>query len=142
MANKAKNNQAKHTKPNNAKTGSKGKATPQVKHKEHGAVLTIVIILIAFHGIIAAAAYNSMTTAPDVNRPWIAGLMVLHSLANIVAAAGIYSWKKWGLYLYAASTVVAIVAGLLSVGMWSVFYMLLPAVIVGWLLRTKWDYFD
>jgi len=94
------------------------------------------------HGIIAGYMYYIWSTAPTVQRPWIIGMMAVHFLANIVAAVGIFYWKKWALYVYAASTIIALVAGLLSVGIWSVFYMILPFVIVGWLLRTKWGYFE
>lgn len=110
--------------------------------KERGALLTIVLIIMALHGIFAAYLYSTMTTAPEVQRPWIIGMMVLHFLANVAAAVGIFYWKKWGLYVYAASTILALVAGLISVGMWSVFYMVLPLAILGWMLRSKWDYFD
>jgi hypothetical protein len=72
----------------------------------------------------------------------IISLMVLHSLATIVAAVGIFYWKKWALYLYAASTIAALAVGLLSVGIWSTFDMVLPLVIVGWILRSKMQYFD
>lgn len=110
--------------------------------KERGALLTIVLIIMALHGIFAAYLYSTMTTAPEVQRPWIIGMMVLHFLANVAAAVGIFYWKKWGLYVYTASTILALVAGLISVGMWSVFYMVLPLAILGWMLRSKWDYFD
>jgi membrane protein YdbS with pleckstrin-like domain len=76
-----------------------------------------------------------------MSRPWLIGLMSLHFLLNVVAAVGIWFWKKWAMYVYAASTILAVVVGLLSIGIWSVFYMVLPFVILGWLLRTKWDYF-
>jgi len=66
----------------------------------------------------------------------------VHSLANLIAAIGIWYWKKWALYLYVASTILAVIVGLITIGVWSVFYMVLPFAIVGWLLRTKWDYFE
>jgi hypothetical protein len=132
MANKTKNKKASGSNVSNKKKAP-------VK-KEHGVLLTIALVIMAIHGIIAAYLYYS--AAPEVQRPWIISMMVVHSLANIAAAVGIFYWKKWGLYIYAASTILALVAGLLSVGMWSVFYMVLPFVIVGWLLRSKWDYFD
>jgi uncharacterized membrane protein (DUF2068 family) len=70
-------------------------------------------------------------------------LMVAHSVLNIVAAAGLWFWKRWALYVYAFSTILAVIAGLLTgIGMYSVFYMVLPFVIVGWLLRTKWNYLE
>lgn len=144
MATKSKNKKTSSAKPGGAKTGStKGsnKQKPQVK-KEHGALLTAVLVIIAVHGLIAAVAYSTMSTVPEVQRPWIVTAMVVHFLANVAAAVGIFYWKKWGLYVYAASTVIALVVGLVTIGMWSVFYMILPLVIVGWLLRTKWDYFE
>lgn len=110
--------------------------------KQHGVVLTIALVLMAVHGIGAAYLYHTMSTAPTVQRPWILGMMVLHFLANIAAAIGIYYWKKWGLYVYAVSTIIAVVAGLLSVGVWSVFYMVLPLAILGYLIQSKQHYFE
>ena len=105
-------------------------------------MLIVALVVMAVSGIIAAFLYNSLSTAPDIERPRIVTMMVIHSLADVVAAVGIFYWKKWALYVYAASTIIALIAGLLAVGAWSVFYMILPFVIVGWLLRTKWDYFE
>ncbi len=130
MSSKSKSNKAKHTKK-------------AVQKKERGTLLTIVLVLMALHGIFATYFYYTVRTQEaDLNRPMILSLMVLHSLANVIAAVGIWYWKKWALYVYAASTIVAMVVGLLTVGVWSVFYMVLPFVIVGWVLRTKWEYFD
>ena len=119
----------------------KGKAAKQ-KPKVRGTVLTILLVIMALHGLIAGYFYyfNSKDTA-SLDRPWILSLMAIHFFANVVAVVGIWYWKKWGLYVYAASTVLALVVGLLSVGIWSVFYMVLPLAILGWVLRTKWDYF-
>jgi len=128
-------------KPNTKSKKTVNKKKKVVK-KNRGTLLTIVLVLMAVHGIVAAAMYSTMTTAPEVQRPWIISMMVLHFLANIAAAVGIFYWKKWGIYVYAASTILALVAGLLALGMWSVFYMVLPFVILGWLLRSKWDYFE
>lgn len=113
------------------------------KEKVRGTALTIVLVIMALHGIFATYFYYTVRTQEaDLNRPAILTVMVLHSLANVIAALGIWYWKKWALHLYAISTVAAIVVGLLTVGIWSLWYMFLPLVIVGWVLRTKWDYFD
>lgn len=136
MSNKSKN---KNKKMGN--TTSKFRKKAPVK-KQRGVVLTIALIIMAVHGIVAAYMYNSMSTAPEVQRPWILGMMVLHFLANIAAAVGIFYWKKWGLYIYAVSTIIAVVAGLLSVGVWSVFYMVLPLAILGYLIQSKQHYFE
>ncbi len=104
--------------------------------------LTIALIVVVVHSLLAAVLYFGLRTDPAVERTWILGLMVLHFLLNVVAAIGIYFWKMWGMYLYAASAVIALVVGLVSIGAWSAFYMVLPIAILGWLLRTKWDYFE
>lgn len=118
------------------------KSTKAVKKKERGTAVTIILILIAVHGIFATYFYYTVRTQEaDLSRPMILSLMVLHSLANVIAAVGIWYWKKWALYLYALSTVVALVVGLLVAGPFSIFYMVLPLVILGWVMRTKWDYF-
>ena len=129
---------SKNKKKGNTVSNYKKKAV--TRHKERGTILTILLIIMAIHGIFAAYLYS--TGAPEVQRPWIIGMMVVHSLADIAAAVGIWYWKKWGLYVYAASTVLALVAGLISVGIWSVFYMVLPLAIIGWVLRSKWSYFE
>ena len=118
------------------------KSEPKSHTKTRGTILIILLVIMALHGIVAAFAYHSMRT-PDamISRPWLITLMVIHSLANVIAAVGIWNWKMWAWQLYIASTVLALVVGLLTMGMLSVFYMILPLAIVGWALRTKWDNF-
>jgi hypothetical protein len=117
-----------------------------VKHtprKTRGTLLTIALVFMILHGL-AAFVYYAVARANTtyLDRTWLVGLFALHFLLNVVAAAGIWFWQKWALYVYAASTILAVVVGLLSVGIWSVFYMVMPLVIIGWLMRTKWSYFD
>lgn len=121
-----------------SKQGKKTKA--QVK--ERGIWLQIILVVMAIHGIFAAYFYYTVRTQePYLDRPMILTLMVIHSLANVVAVIGIWFWKKWALYVYAGSTILALVVGLLSIGAWSVFYMVLPLAILGYVLRSKWGYF-
>jgi cell division protein FtsW (lipid II flippase) len=126
-------------------TKSKQKKGQKAPVKTRGTLLTIALVVIVLHGLAAAVFYaaarqDALSTA-YVSRPWLIALMSLHFLLNVVAAVGIWFWKKWAIYIYAASTILAVVVGLLSIGIWSIFYMVLPFVILGWLLRTKWDYF-
>jgi cell division protein FtsW (lipid II flippase) len=113
--------------------------------KKRGTLLTIALVVMILHGLAAAIFYavarQDAIQTNYMDRPWLIGLMSLHFLLNVVAAVGIWFWKKWSLYVYAVSTILAVVVGLLSIGIWSLFYMVLPLVIVGWLLRTKWSYF-
>ena len=104
--------------------------------------MTVALVVIILHGLLAAVYYAvARLDTTYLDRPWALGLMALHFLANVVAAIGIWNWQKWGLYVYAGSTILALVIGLVTVGIWSVFYMVLPLAILGWLLRTKWSYF-
>jgi len=124
---------------------SKKKRSTKAKNqkKERGFWLTLFLVIMALHGIFAAYFYYTVRVGePSLDRPWILSLMVIHSLANILAAVGIWYWKKWALYVYAASTVLGLVVGLLSIGAWSTFYMVLPLSILGYILRTKWNYFN
>ena len=118
----------------------KGKKKP-IK-KVRGIWLTLLLFIIGLHGIFGTVFYYVIRTQEALDKPWIISLMVVHSLANVVAALGIWFWKKWALYIYMASTILAIFVGLVSIGAWSLFYMILPLAILGWVLRTKWDYFD
>jgi len=118
--------------------------------KTRGTFLTILLVIMALHGIVAAFAFHSMST-PDamISRPWLITLMVIHSILNVIAAVGIWKWKMWAWKLYMVSTVIGLAVGLLTMlavglltmGMLSAFYAVLPLAIVGWALRTKWDNF-
>ena len=120
------------------------KSRPKKKqHKERGVGVTIFLVLMAIHGLFATYFYYALRTQQSsLERPVILGLMLLHSFANVIAALGIWYWKKWAIYLYAGSTILAVVVGLISVGAWSLCYMVLPFIILGWLLQTKWNYFE
>jgi hypothetical protein len=119
------------------------KKAQQAPKKTRGTWLTVALVVIILHGLAAAIFYaTARLNTTYLDRPWALSLMALHFLANVVAAIGIWNWQKWGPYVYAASAILALVVGLVTVGIWSVFYMVLPLAILGWLLRTKWSYFD
>jgi hypothetical protein len=126
------------TQTTKAKRGKAAKPKPKVR----GTILTILLVIMVLHGLVAGFFfyYYRVNTA-YLDRPWILTLTAIHFFMNVAAALGIWYWKKWALYVYAASTVLGLVVGLLSVGIWSVFYMVLPLAILGWVLRTKWEYF-
>jgi hypothetical protein len=136
---KAANNQK--TPANTSKAPAKTNKAPVVV-KERGAVLTIALIVIVIHSIVAAYMYSTLKLAPEIQRPAIITLTVIHFLANIVAVGGIFYWKKWGLQLYAASALIGIIAGTLAAGLIAIFYLILPLVILGYIVRSKRPYFD
>jgi uncharacterized membrane protein (DUF2068 family) len=60
----------------------------------------------------------------------------------VIAAIGIWNWKKWGIYLYLVSTAIGVVIGVIAVGPIAFFSMLLPAILLGYLISAKWSYFE
>jgi len=89
------------------------------------------------HGIVAAIMYSTMSSAPESPAP------LDHQHDGFAFSRkrrrcwGNLLLETVGPYVYAASTIIALVAGLLSIGIWSVFYMVLPLAILGWLIRSK-----
>jgi hypothetical protein len=132
---------AAHKATPNKATPSKQTQAKKTVHKVRGFWLTFIIVIMALHGIFAAITYDLLRSDSSLSRPWLAGLMTLHALLNIVAAVGIWYWQRWALWVYVVSTIIALVAGLLAYGMWSVFYMILPLAVVGWVIKDKWEYF-
>lgn len=117
--------------------------TKKKKQKVRGFWVSFFLVIIIVQGILATVLFDIYRTdATTLDRPIVLGLMIIHSLANIAAAVGIWFWKRWALYLYAASTILAIIVGLITVGMWSMFSLIFPFVILAWLLQEKWDYFE
>lgn len=146
MSSKSKKKSKPQTQPKNksqSQPKNKSKYHARRKPVERGTILTVLLVIMVIHGIFATILYyNLRVDETYITRPWLLTLMVVHSLANVIAALGIWKWKMWGWQLYIASTVLSLVVGLLTVGMWSVFYMVLPLAIVGWALRTKWKNFS
>lgn len=74
--------------------------------------------------------------------PWQAWVMILTTIANVVAAAALWYWKRWGLYVYFGSALVSalvlVLAGMIGVG----FGALAPAFIVGYLFSLNWKQFE
>ncbi len=109
---KSKRTQSKKPQQKSQSSGSHAVARKKEIRRERGTVLTILLVVMALHGLFAGYFYYVVRTQEAyLSRPWIISLMVVHSLANIVAAVGIWYWKKWALYVYAASTVLALVVG-------------------------------
>ena len=118
------------------------KSKQKSQTKTRGTFLTILLVIMALHGIVATFVFYSLRMDDSmISRTWLVTLMLIHSVANVIAAVGIWKWKMWAWQLYIASTILGLAVGLLTMGMLSAFYAVLPLAIVGWALRTKWDNF-
>jgi len=80
---------------------NKQKKIQHAPRKIRGTWLTIALVAIVLHGLLAAVYYAAAKVdSAYMARPWLISLMVLHFLANVLAAIGIWYWKKWGVYIY------------------------------------------
>ena len=126
------------------------KHPPQGKHapvhKKRGGWLTAAIIYMVLHSFLVLGAIygNNLFTGAELPPTWFVLSIVGAAIADIVAAIALWRWKKWGLNLYLAATVVVIVLGILATGAamyWS-FSRLLPFIIVGYIVRSRWENFE
>ena len=76
---------------------------------------------------------------------WVLPLLILAGLLTVVAAIGLWQWKKWGIYLYVTTQIMAMVAHLILTGsLYVVFYDAIPLLILGYVLNEgdRLRYFD
>ena len=114
------------------------------QHKDRGFWASFWIILFGLQSILYVfLIYDWLYRADNIDKPLILGSLVLVTLADLVALAAIWFWQRWGWYVLVASTIAAIVVGLIATAtQLIVFHDILPLVILGWVYREKWDYFN
>jgi hypothetical protein len=135
----AKTNQANKSKQQAKSTSkSKSSAKKEVK-KRRGGVLSFLIILIGVHAIFASyLGYTSLNQYYEGQRSGMLALFVVLSLADIVAAVGMWLWKQWAIYLYITTTVVLTAFSIVLTGsVWVSFYQMLPVAILGYVINLQ-----
>jgi hypothetical protein len=102
------------------------------------------IVVIVIHAIVMAFIEIYVLRGPDdVNRPVLIGLLVINSLATIIAMFGVWKWKEWGLYMYAITVIISITVGLiLTASQLFVFNRMILPAFLGWTLKDQWENFD
>jgi hypothetical protein len=133
------------TTPSKATSQATAKTTAQPKPaKQRNTLLTIALVLVILHGILILALF--WFGAPETQRTvasialW---LTILAAIGDIVAAVGMWLWKQWGIYLYAAATIAGAVGALLATGsMLFLFGALLPAIIVLYIVAMQRNKFE
>ena len=119
------------------------KKKPPIK-KQRSGWLTACLVLMMLHGIFAAFLVVYLREQKGGTSPaWF--LLVLFALAaaRIVSALAIWEWKRWGLIVYAAATMVSIVVGLILTGtQYWVFHELVPLLILGYLVKDQTSAFE
>ncbi len=131
--------------PPHAKHPSQAQHKPT--QKERGGWLTAAIVFVILHGLLMLGIIygNNLLQETDVPLPpWFIPSVIAVAIADIVAGIALWRWKGWGFYLYLVATIVIIALGIMATGyamLWS-FSRFIPFVIVGYIMRSKWKYFD
>lgn len=118
----------------------------QPAKKDRGIWLTAAIVIVIIHGLamLGVVYGQQLLRSADAPPTWFVLSIIAAAVADIVAGFALWKWKKWGLTLYFVSTIVVIVLGIMATGyamMWS-FSRLIPFVIVGYIVRSRWQYFE
>ncbi len=121
------------------------KAKPAPKPAKHrNTWLTVALVIVFLHGLLMAAIF--WTVRPDVEKTWgniAVWIMILSAVGDIVAAAAMWLWKRWGIYLYGLAAIgSAIVAVMASGDLFLLFGALLPAIIVLYIVMMQRDKFE
>lgn len=115
-----------------------------VHTKERGWLLTVAIILVIIGGFVSfAIAWSESGIRGTALPTWFVVAAVTSAVADVIAGIGLWRWKKWGYYLFLASTIVSIVLGLLVTGSaLFAFSRIIPFAILGYIMMPKWDHFE
>ncbi|HRW47898.1 MAG: hypothetical protein M9936_13535 [Caldilinea sp.] len=121
------------------------KAKPAPKPAKHrNTWLTVALVIVFLHGLLMAAIF--WTVRPDVGKAWgniAVWIMILSAVGDIVAAAAMWLWKRWGIYLYGLAAIgSAVVAVMASGDLFLLFGALLPAIIVLYIVMMQRDKFE
>lgn len=112
--------------------------TPAERTHPHrrGALLTIAIIFVGLHGLLyTALTYGTIQAAGREQSPLYLTLLLLASLASVVAAVGLWLWKRWGWYLFLVAGLASAAIALLATGsIWMLFGSLLQTIIVAYII--------
>lgn len=126
-----------------AKSQSKASAK-KAPTKHRNTLLTIALVVVILHGIFMAAVFWTVRGSADSTYAQLASwMMALSAVADIVAAAAMWFWKKWGIYLYGVAAVVHAIATVMATGdLLLIFGALLPPIIVLYIVMTQRDKFE
>ncbi len=119
-------------------------ASMNKSRRERSILLTIAIILVILnHVVLATLAYYDLTNNLLQVKSLYMPILLLTSVASIVAGMAMWLWKSWGFQLYIASALVAATSAFLNTGYILVlFASVLPPIIVAYIYLPLQKYFD
>ena len=120
------------------------KSTHHEPARQRGALLTIAIILVVFHGILyTALAYPAIREQGLAESSLLLVLFLVCALADIVAGVAMWFWKRWGVYLFVVAGITTAIIVLIATASMTMFIgAFLHMVIVGYIVYPRLKYFD
>ncbi len=122
--------------------------------RERGGCLSLYLILAivgAVFGLLAVLGTGSVNAQlaaagqPTIDLPsWYIPAQVVLIVITLVAIYGIFTWKKWGVYVLGATWVLSLIASLAggqSV-VTSLVVLVIEAALLWFVLRGKWALFE
>lgn len=119
-------------------------APPVAPSRTRTPLITAVIILIILHGaLFTLLAWSDLNTNGLAVRSLYLPLLLITSVADIIAGVALWLWQRWGFQLYVAATLVMATSALMNTGSLLVlFASILPAIIVAYIFLPKQHLFD
>jgi hypothetical protein len=106
--------------------------------KVRGPWLTGMLIFIAVHAVFTAVLLISYHKTPGVSREILWAGAVVAALLEIGSAVAMWFWKRWGIYLFVASTLAAIAFGIIVYpSMLVAFHGIVPLGLLGLILTNQ-----
>jgi hypothetical protein len=123
---------------------SKAKPKNKAPQRERTPLLTAIFILIMAHGaLLAAAAYYDLTTSGIEVKSLYMPVLLLTSIADVIAGIAMWKWKWWGFQLYVASALVGATAAVMNTGALVVIMAsLLPMAVAAYFIVPKQKLFE
>jgi len=119
-------------------------ASTKLKHPTQRAALLILgIILVGLHGVVwTALSLSIYRNSIKIAMPIALTLLLLSSLAAIVAAVAMWMWKKWGFWLFLGAAVVTSALALIASGsLWMFLGSFLQGIIAAYLIYPHLKHF-
>ena len=114
--------------------------------QERGGCLTAWLIVVLIANALIAFYYLTSSAALQQVYPGVSSvvflLLAVIGVVNIASAIGLWTWHKWGFYLFAVTSVVTLAINI-SIGLPVISSLtgLIGVAILWYLLRNKWQAF-
>ena len=107
--------------------------------KVRGGWLTAMLIFIAVHAVFTAVLLIAYQRNAEVVKPILWSGATIAALLEIGSAVAMWFWKKWGLYLFVATTLAAIGFGMVVFypAMVVAFHGIIPLGLLGMILTNQ-----